>query len=179
MDYRYIKDFVIILAVIMLISFAFSTYYLYQKQVNKYPYESQFTEMAIGEKLLGKIHEIENNINERKQFVFKVEKDPLQQNLIVKTKIDLELQWKREIESMIRLSATMIQKDRRLASIAYKGENKLYKVGDVIEGREITDIGPGYLKYEYRGTTGKLLLQPIPDKPVEIDNNRENKEYNW
>ncbi|MDD3051304.1 MAG: hypothetical protein PHR06_09180, partial [Candidatus Cloacimonetes bacterium] len=103
-----------------------------------------------------------------------------QQNLIVKTRVDLEMQWKKEIESIIRLAATFLVNGETVASIDFKGENKLYRVGESIEGRKITEIGSGYMNYEYRGSKGKLTLQPIPEKPAAIDvKQQDKKEYIW
>ncbi|MDD3051885.1 MAG: hypothetical protein PHR06_12190, partial [Candidatus Cloacimonetes bacterium] len=75
MEYRYLKDFVIILSVIILISFAFSSFYMYQREVKKNPVESVYANMALDDQLMSKIHDIENSISDRKNFVFNVEKD--------------------------------------------------------------------------------------------------------
>lgn len=180
MGYRHIKDFTIVLAVIMLISFAFHGYYLYVGDFDKYSIESKYKKLSLGEELINKIHDIENSIIDRKQFVFDVNKDPLQQNLIVQTKKDLEKEWREKVESMIRLAATFIENGNRFASIDYKGKTKVYQVGESIAGRKITHIGDGYVDYTYYGKEGTLKLQPIPEKPKEIQNTRTNKDiYVW
>ena len=181
MENKYLKDFVIAVAVIVLIAFAVKDYYIYQ-DVQKIPVESKYKKLALGEDLLAKIQKIEESIKDRKSFRFNVTKDPLEQNLIVKTMKDLEKQWRIEVEKMIRLESTIIpEHGEKLASIAHKGESNLYKIGDSFIGRKITAIESGKVVYSYRGTTDKLVVAELPKKPEAIDNSRNKKNSlpNW
>jgi len=181
MENKYLKDFVIALVVILILAFGINDYYL-KKAVSKVPEESKYKKIALSDVLLGKIHEIERSIQDRKKFVFTVVKDPLEQNLIVRTKKDLEKLWQEEIENTVRLEATIIPEfGDKLASISYKGETKHYKIGENFEFGKITDIRPGEVSYQFKGTNGVLALSKLPPKPVEIrdQKSQKNREYNW
>ncbi len=181
MEQKYIKDFVIAVVVLLLLAFAIKDYYLYLK-TDEVPDESKYKKIALSEDLLGKIKNIERSINDRKQFVFSVTKDPLEQNLIVKTKQDLEKQWREEVENMVRLESTIIPEyGDKLASVSYKGSSTMYKIGDDFMKGKITDILPGEILYSYKGSTVSLKTQKIPPKPVEISTKKSKKsrEYNW
>lgn len=181
MENKYLKDFVIALVVILILAFAINDYYL-KKSVSQIPSQSKYKEIALSDELLERIHEIELSIQDRKKFVFTVVKDPLEQNLIVRTKQDLEKIWQEEIENTVRLEATIIPEfGDKLASISYQGETKHYKIGDRFEFGKITDIRPGEISYQYNGANGVLALSKLPPKPVEIRDGKsqKNREYNW
>lgn len=191
MEQKYLKDFVIILVVLMLLAFGIKTSTLY-KTIQEVPEDSKFKKMALGEKLLNQIQEIDSSIKDRKNFTFTVEKDPLEQNLIVKTKKDLEKQWREKVESMIRLEMTIIPEigDKK-AAITHQGTTTLYGIGDEFElGNEfgdgakgkIKDIQPGMITYTYRGKDFDMKLSKIPPKPSKLKterNTKSNREYNW
>lgn len=181
MENKYLKDFVIALVVILILAFAVNDYYL-KKSASKVPVQSKYEQLALSDELLDRIHEIELSIQDRKKFVFTVIKDPLEQNLIVRTKQDLEKLWQEEIENTVRLEATIIPEiGDKLASISYLGETKHYKIGEKFEFGEITDIRPGEISYQYRGGNAVLALSKLPPKPVEIrdQKSQKNREYNW
>jgi len=92
MQEKHIKDLVIGIAFIMLLVFTVNDYSLYHK-TNKIPKESKYTNIALDETLLSQIQSIEHSIKDRKSFNFTVTKDPLLQDLIVKTRLDLQKQW--------------------------------------------------------------------------------------
>jgi len=179
-EHRYLKDFVIAISVIMLLVFAIIDYYLYQ-DVAKVPQDSKWKTMALGEDLMNKIQNIETSIADRKQFAFTVQKDPLEQNLIVKTKTDILKEWQEQVRNMIRLTSTILpETGKKAASFSYKGETKEYFIGDKIAGRKITDIQNGKVTYVYNGRKGTFKLQPIPEKPQIISEKSKKKvEYNW
>ncbi|HHE38301.1 MAG TPA: hypothetical protein ENL20_06985 [Candidatus Cloacimonetes bacterium] len=181
MEEKYIKDFVIALVILLILAFAIKDYYLY-KISNDVPDESIHKKIALSEGLLGKIENIEQSINDRKQFVFSVAKDPLEQNLIVRTQKDLEKQWREEVESMVRLESTIIPDiGDKLATVSYQGLTKNYKIGDEFVKGKIIDILYGEILYSYQGTTASLRTEKIPPKPVEISTKKSKKsrEYNW
>lgn len=179
-EHKYLKDFVIAISVIMLLVFAIVDYYLYL-DVTKVPTHSKWKNMALGEDLLHKIQNIETSIADRKQFSFTVQKDPLEQNLIVKTKKDILKEWQEQVKNTIRLSSTILpEAGKKAASFSYKGETKEYYIGDKIAGRKITDIQNGKVIYVYNGREGVFTLQPIPEKPQIISEKSKKKvEYNW
>ena len=181
MENKYLKDFIIIVVVLLIIAFGWYDYYSYGK-VEKIPQQSKYKKLALSEKLLDQIQSIEESIKDRKSFVFTVNKDPLEQNLIVKTIKDLEKQWREEVEKMIRLESTVItESGENLASIAHKGESNLYRVGDEFLGRKITRIEQGKINYTYRGTKGVLFVKELPAKPEAIENNNKKSKNipNW
>ncbi len=181
MDQKYLKDFVIALVVILLIAFAIKDYYLFQK-VEKVPLESEYKKLALGDRLLDQIQDIENSISDRKSFVFKVDKDPLEQNLIVRTQKDLEEEWREKVESMVRLQSTIIPANgTEMAAVSYEGKTKIYKIGDDFIYGKVVDILEGELIYVFGGKRRSLTLERIPPKPVEIQKTKSKKEreYNW
>lgn len=182
MKLAYVKDFVITVVVLILISFGIKNYSLY-KQVDRIPDESKHKKIALSDVLLKQIQSIEQSIVDRKKFVFTVDKDPLEQNLIVKTQKDLEKQWKEEVQNMVRLESTIIPVNgQKMASIAYKGKSYLYKIGDTFISGKITDIKEGEINYSYQGINKILNLQKIPPKPEEIItkvSNNKQRAYNW
>ncbi|RLC53210.1 MAG: hypothetical protein DRH79_03965 [Candidatus Cloacimonadota bacterium] len=184
MEEKYLKDFVIALVVIFLIVLVWKDLNLYSK-VNQIPQESKYKKLALGERLLQQIQEIETSIKDRKNFVFTVTKDPLEQNLIVKTMKDLELQWKEEVESMVRLETTIVpESGEKQAVISYKGKTNMYQIGDKFTKGTITDIRSGEISYSSNGNSKILKVQKLPDKPEVIrqstkSKNKKNREYNW
>jgi len=177
---KYLKDFVIVLIVILLIAAGYWNFMQYGK-AKKVSEESKYKKLALSQDLLDQIQEIEKSINDRKGFVFTVTKDPLEQNLIVKTQQDLEKQWRVKIENMVRLTATILpQNGKKLASIAYKGSNELYGIGDNFALGKITKISEGKIVYSYSGKSHSLTIAKLPPKPVEIlKNNKSERSFNW
>ncbi len=191
MEQKYLKDFVIILVVILLLAFGIKASSLYKK-VQEIPDDSKYKKMALSEKLLQQIQEIDTSIRDRKNFYFTVEKDPLEQNLIVKTQQDMEKQWREKVESLIRLEMTIIPEiGEKKAAISYKGMTTLYGIGDKFElGSDfaegtrgtITDIQPGVISYKFNGKDYDMKLSKIPPKPeaLKTENKANSKrEYNW
>ncbi len=179
MQEKHIKDLVIALAFIMLLVFGVVDYNLFTK-VQKVPFDSKYTNIAMDETLLAQIQSIEHSISDRKSFNFTVTKDPLLQDLVVKTRLDLQKQWEEMVASMMRLSATFTDSfGRKKAMIAFDGKNNLVSVGDVIGGRKITDITNDKVYFTENGYKGFLEVQKIPPKPVELDETKKEKQYNW
>ncbi|MDP8269326.1 MAG: hypothetical protein P9L97_11425 [Candidatus Tenebribacter davisii] len=182
MEDKYLKDLVIALIVILLIVLGVKCNSLYQK-AKVIPVESKYKKLALSEDLFNQIQNIEHSINDRKEFVFTVTKDPLEQNLIVKTIKDLEKQWRLEVESMVRLETTIVPEiGRKRAAISHKGKTKLYEIGDSFYYGIIKDIRQGEIVYSYKGVDNVLKLQKLPEKPTAIQNENEaspDKKYNW
>jgi hypothetical protein len=141
--------------------------------------------MALGDELLNQIQKIETSIKDRKSFVFTVTKDPLEQNLIVRTIKDLELQWREEVENMVRLESTIVPENGvKQVVISYKGITKIYQVGDKFAKGTITEIRQGEISYKNNGVSGVLLIEKLPEKPAVIrkktnKNQKTKLDYNW
>ncbi len=182
MEEKYLKDFIIALIVILLIAFGVKNVSLYN-QVEEVPEKSQYSDIALDQELLSEIRNIENSIQDRKDFVFTVQKDPLEQNLIVKTIQDLEQQWRQKIEDMVRLESTIIpEQGEKKAAIAYQGKTNIYTIGDNFAKGKITDIALGEITYVYNGRENKIKVQKLPEKPKAIqekNKSKKNREYNW
>lgn len=179
MEHKYIKDFAIALAVIAIFAFGVKIFNDY-RNVEAIPIESRFKELALDQSLLEQIQQIEESIQDRKEFVFTVFHDPLEQNLIVRTRVDLEAEWRRKIESMMRLAATFVDEfGNRKASIAYRGAINIYGVGDRIDGKTILEIEQRRIKLRENGFTKELSVEPIPPRPVHLDDRTREQEYIW
>jgi len=182
MEHKYLKDFVISIGVLLILAYGTASYFLFNK-VNKVPKESEYKKVALKKHLLDKINKIDLSIKDRKSFVFTVTKDPLEQHLIVKTKKDLEKQWREEVNNMVRLEYTMVVEDgSKMASVAYKGKSSTYKIGDDFFHGKILDVQNGKLIYTYYDQKKVMNLSKIPPKPIELQKNfkpNKNNEYNW
>ena len=178
MEGRYIKDFTIAIVFIMIIVFGVKDVLWYQ-DVQTYPAKPD-AHVGISENLKDEIEQIESSIQDRKGFEFTVVKDPLEQNLIVKTIVDYEKQWRREVEAQVRLAGTYITADGAyLATIEHKGVRTDYRVGDRFEFGEITKIDKGKITYKQGGYSGVLELAPIPEKPAILQTEETSTELNW
>ena len=182
MEEKYLKDLVIALIVIALIVLGVKCNSLYS-DIKVVPKESKYTNLALGEDLFRQIENIEQSIQDRKDFVFTVTKDPLEQNLIVKTIKDLEKQWRKEVESMVRLESTIVPEiGNKRAMISHKGKTKLYSIGDDFFYGKITDIRQREIVYTYKGKSNILTIQKLPEKPEAIKKDDEissDRKYNW
>jgi len=138
--------------------------------------------MALGESLLSQIQLIETSIRERKEFRFTVDRDPLRQDLIVQTRLDLLAEWEAMVRAMMRLSAVLIDdtgSDHR-AMIAWNGLNNVVSVGDVLNNRRITGISSSSVTYVEGGRRGEMTLQPVPPRPAQLDTrSRAERSFNW
>ena len=177
MESRYIKDFTIALVFLMMIAFGIRGYFLYNQSL-EFP-DQPDRDKGISTELKKEIQDIEQSIQDRKDFAFTVVKDPLEQNLIVKTIIDIEKQWKKEVEATIRLTGTYLVSGEKIATIEYQGVREDYRVGDLFEGRKIVDIQKGKILYERGGVQGSLELAPIPEKPKALKKEAILTEQEW
>lgn len=182
MEEKYLKDLIIALIVILLIVFGVKCNSLYN-DVKVVPHESKYKKLALSDNLFKQIQDIEQSIQDRKDFVFTVTKDPLEQNLIVKTIQDLEKQWRMEVENMVRLESTIVPEvGKKRAAISHKGQTILYTVGDDFFYGKIADIQEGKIVYTYKGTRNILEVQKLPDRPeaIQVESKDSNeRKYNW
>lgn len=181
MENNHLKDFVISLVVICFIIFGIKDYYLY-KHADKVPEDSIYKNLALSQGLLEKINNIERSIQDRKKFKFTITKDPLEQNLIVKTKKDLEDEWRKKVENMLRLEYTIIPATgNKIASIVYKGKTQNYEIGDKFAFGTIVSIADGEIIYKKNDFVGTLKTEKIPPKPQILKKNKtkDNRNLNW
>ena len=179
METRHIKDFTIAIIVIILFIFLLKALSV-ANNTHSIPVDSVYKDMAVDAQLLDQIEQIEHSIRDRMDFIFTVTRDPLEQNLIVRTRIDLEQEWRRQVEAMMRLAATYIDEHgNRKAAIAYQGQTNLYKIGDYINNNRIVDIDVGKITLMYQGRENTLEIQPLPPKPAMIDDRSQTQEYIW
>lgn len=179
METRHFKDLAVAIVVIILAVLLFKSVSVV-RTVIEVPEESIYKYLALDEQLLDQIQSIEDSISDRKEFTFTVTRDPLEQNLIVRTRVDIEQEWRRMIESMMRLAATYIDEaGNRRAAIDYKGKMELYSVGDYINNNRITNIDSGKITLAQNGREQVLEVKRIPPKPAQIDDRVQREEYIW
>ena len=167
---KHVKDLAISLGVIILIVIAFRAYFLYNK-TSSVPVDSIYSRLALDSALMNQIQQIEDSINDRKEFVFTVLRDPLKQDLIVQTRLDLLREWEEMVRRMMRLSAVLIDNDgNQTAIIVWNGRNNSVKVGDVLNNRRITNITLDRVEYIEGGQRGYMVRQAIPPRPVPARN---------
>lgn len=181
METRHIKDFTLAVVVIILIAFLIHAIGIMRTSF-EIPDESIYKDLAIDQQLLAQIQQIEESISDRMDFVFTVTRDPLEQNIVVRTQVDLEQEWREKVKSMIRLAATYVDdRGNRRASIDYQGEVKAYEIGDYIDNNRIESIVSGRVTLAYNGREQILEVEPIPSRPRRIERDRRDRqrEYVW
>jgi len=182
MQDRYIKDLAILLCVIVVIVLCFRVYYVYNR-IHKIPKESPWSTLALDDELLAKIQQIDESISERKEFRFRVTRDPLKQDLIVQTRLDLLAEWEAMVKRTMRLSS-MIEDNQgnRLALVEYEGKSNMIKVGDTLGNRRFTslDFTNRRLYYTENGITQYMVESKVPPKPVQLESrSAAATSYNW
>lgn len=179
MQLRYVKDFAIILIVIIFLVLGVRLFTV-NTVINKIPDKSIHTKESVSDTLLNKIKGIEQSIQERKNFVFTTTRDPLRQGNIIKDKFDLEKEFMDMVRNTFRLSGTSISEDgKKIATIDYLGVTYYAQIGDTIEGRRIVDIGEKWMRYFYGGSTVTVDLAPIPPMPDFSNTGNVNTSGNW
>ena len=179
MQLRYVKDFAITLIVIIFLVLGVRLYTNYYK-MKTIPSQSIHSKESVSDSLLTKIKGIEKSIQDRKQFVFTINRDPLRQGNIIKDKLDLEREFLESVRNTFRLSSTSIlDNGHKFATIEYRDQNYYATIGDVIEGRRITDIGDNWIKYYYGGNVVTTYLAPRPAMPDFDKMNASDTSGNW
>ena len=179
METRHFKDLAIAIVVIILIVFLFKAVSIV-RTVTDVPGQSVYKDLALDQELIDQIQSIEESITDRKSFVFTVTRDPLEQNIVVRTRVDLEQEWRRQIEAMMRLAATYIDEQcNKRAAIAYEGKTELYGLGDYINNNRVVNIESGRITLAQNGVEQDLEVKPIPPKPVQIQEERRQDQYIW
>ena len=165
MQLRYLKDLAVTLIVIVFLVLGVRLYTNYYK-MKSVPEHSIHSKESVSDSLLIKIKAIENSIQDRKEFVFNITRDPLRQGNIIKDKLDLEREFIESVKNTFRLSSTSIlENGKKFATIEYRDQNYYATVGETVEGRRIIDIGDNWIKYYYGGNTVTAYLAPRPPMP--------------
>lgn len=179
METRHFKDLAVAIVVIILIVFLFKAVSV-ARTVIDVPDQSPYKDLALDQELIDQIQSIEDSITDRKSFVFTVTRDPLEQNIVVRTQVDLEEEWRREIEAMMRLAATYIDEHgNKRAAIAYQGKTELYGIGDYINDNRVVHIESGLIRLAQNGIEQDLEVKPIPPKPRQIREDKRQDQYLW
>ncbi len=179
MQLRYVKDFAIILIVISILVIGGRLLSL-NRSVSKVPDKSIYSKESVSDTLLNKIKGIEQSIQERKNFVFSINRDPLRQGNIIKDRFDQEKEFMDMVKNTFRLSSTSVTDDgQKIATIEYQDMNYYARIGDTVEGRRITDIGDNWMRYYYGGSTYTVELSPRPVMPDFSEIQQQNTSGNW
>ncbi|MCB5229611.1 MAG: hypothetical protein GX122_04010 [Candidatus Cloacimonetes bacterium] len=165
MQLRYVKDFAILLIVIIFLILGVRLYTNHHK-ANRIPAESVYTKESVSDDLITKIKGIESSIQDRKRFVFTINRDPLRQGNIIKDRLDLEREFMERLHNTFRLSSTAIlENGKKSATIEFREVNYYAEIGSNIEGRIIRDIGSDWIKYYYNGSVHTTYVQARPPMP--------------
>ena len=179
MQLRFVKDLAIALIVILLFAMALRLLSI-ERQWSKVPVKSIHTKESVSDTLLSKIKRIENSIQDRKMFVFSSTRDPLKQGNIIKDKADREIEFKEMLLNTFRLATTARDEHgNKIAYIEYRGKLHEARIGQVVEGRRIIDIGDNSVRYSFNGVTTTTELAPRPSKPVEDSQAATSNLGNW
>jgi len=171
MQYRFIKDLAIALIFIAVLVLGVKLATVH-KTVTDIPDSSIYSKESVSDSLMSKIKTIESSIQDRKMFAFSVTRDPLRQGNIIKDKVDLAKEHEERVRNTFRLSTTAIDElGNKIAFIEYLGMIHSARIGDVIEGRRIVDIGDSSIRYSMGGQTLTLGISARPPMPKETDLN--------
>jgi hypothetical protein len=179
MQLRFIKDLAIALIVILLFAIAMRLFSI-ERSWAKVPAKSIHTKESVSDTLLNKIKTIENSIQDRKMFVFGSNRDPLRQGNIIKDKADRENEFQEMLLNTFRL-ATTARDDygNKIAYIEYRGVLHEARIGQIVEGRKILDIGDTSIRYSLGGVISTTELAPRPSKPVDDPRTATGTSGNW
>ncbi len=179
MQYRFVKDLAITLIVIIAMILAGQLYYIY-RSVDRVQEKSRYTQEAVSDTLMNRIRTIESSIQDRKMFVFNVNRDPLRQGNIIKDKLDLEKEYEEMVRNTFRLSSVATDEyGVSYAVIEFRGTNHSARVGQVIEGRLITAISHDSVTYFYNGQTTTTRIAPRPPRPQDTSSRDFTSQYNF
>jgi hypothetical protein len=179
MQFRFVKDLAIILIVILLGAMAIVTINEHRK-VDKIPDKSIYTQESVSDSLMKKIQTIENSIQDRKMFVFSSNKDPLRQGNIIKDKVDRVQEFEEMVRNMFRLATTAIDEHgNKIAYIEYQDVLHEARIGQVVAGRRIIDIGESSIRYSMDGSTYTAQLMPRPVMKDEDPYQKSGISGNW
>lgn len=179
MQLKFVKDFAIALIVILLFAIGVRLFGMY-RGLQRIPEKSIHTAESVSDTLLNKIKNIENSIQDRKNFVFNSTVDPLRQGNIIKDKVDLEREYEDIVKNTFRLATTAKDEfGNKIAYIEYQGQLHEARIGDTVQGRKIIDIGDKTLRYSYNGIVTTTELAPRPSKPVEQVDIKTNLDGTW
>lgn len=179
MEGRFWKEFVIALVFLSIVAYGIWAYMEWED--SKIVIKMRRVK-GVPEDLKQKIAQIDESIGERKDFVFEMQKgqrDPLEQNLIVKTKVDLERQWREMVESQMRLAGTMEIDGVKLALFEYKGRTQWVEEGGQYEGFTIQEVTDGSVQLALANRTRTLNATPVPEKPSVLKEDDSARELNW
>ena len=162
MQFRFVKDLAIALIVIALLVLAIRLYGIHAKG-EKIPDKSIYTKESVSDTLLNRIKTIETSIQDRKMFTFNITRDPLRQGNIIKDRTDREKEFAEMVRNTFRLTTTAIDENgNKIAYVEYLDQVFGGRVGDVIEGRRITNITDKSLTYYYGGSSVTTYVQARP-----------------
>ena len=180
MQDKYIKDITILIGVIILFVISFRVYFLFNK-ADRVSVESIHVGLGLDQALLDQIKQIEMSIRDRKDFRFTVDRDPLKQDLVVQTQLDLLREWEAMVRRMMRLSSVFIDSEgNETAVIVWNGRNNTVRVGDTLNNKTITRITLDRLYYTEGGRAGTIIRQPVPPRPTAPDTRgRNDRLENW
>lgn len=178
MQLRYIKDFAIALIVILLLAYAIRLYSMNTKR-NTISDKSKYTFEAVSDTLRAKVRAIESSINDRQNYVFAINHDPLRQGNIIKDRFDFAKEFDDMVRNTFRLTGTYDLDKGQAAYATFEYQDRMFigRVGENIEGRLIRWISDGRVGIYYGGDQ-TLVAQPRPAKPdintLEIQNLNQN-----
>ncbi|TKJ39972.1 hypothetical protein CEE37_09555 [candidate division LCP-89 bacterium B3_LCP] len=111
------------------------------------------------------VEDLETNLRNRLDYSFTIEQDPLDLTQVVQGRrflANLGFTESLESQNIMRLSCTVIAEEPA-AVIKYHGKSRILRVGDVIDGYEIVEIGKGRAKLRGFGETLNLITQKAPE----------------
>nr|MDK2850428.1 hypothetical protein [Candidatus Cloacimonadota bacterium] len=162
MQYRFVKDFAIALIVILLGIMCIRLFVI-DRVVANVPDSSIHVQETVTDTLMSRIRTIEKSIQDRKEFVFHVDKDPLRQGNIIKDNVDRMKEFEEMVRNMFRLATTAIDEyGNKIAYIEYQDALHEAREGEVVAGRKILEINEDNIRYSYGGSTYTAKLMPRP-----------------
>ncbi|MBC8205057.1 MAG: hypothetical protein H8E87_06070, partial [FCB group bacterium] len=138
---NFIWGFLIVVAILIIFYSGVKTYTI-TKQVKEFQLEESKAILGTDPQLLETVNTLEDELKERLNYVFKIEKDPLKLSEVVKSpKLLAALGYGAGFEGVedMRLNLTVIGEER-YASVKYMGNYYNLKINDNFGGFKVTNI---------------------------------------
>jgi hypothetical protein len=155
----------ILLVIVVVCVVGIGRYYVVTREIDRIEAEDARRVIGSDRVLLETVENLENTLNERITYQFMSDSDPLDLTKVVTSQAFLRKIGadKQDPDAQImRLAATVVGDDgSATAVIRYLGTGHILRVGDLLEGWKITEIGQEEVVMVRRGERQVLVNRPI------------------
>ena len=157
-----------VMIILLLIIAGYMGYNLYRMGRQVREYQEAMVQESLGSEdtqLSSTVYELETNLQERMEYIFDIDHDPLDLTQVVQGKRLLaQLGFTESLESQntMRLSCTVMAEEPA-AVIKYQGKSRILRIGDTIDGYELIELEAKRAVLKGHGETLNLITQKAPE----------------